>query len=106
MRDADFGAADISLCSGLQVCVAPQVVPTAARTAAGQPGLLRPGRTCFVTSACTGYANRPNSGNWDIYLTQVAPICSMSDRGSTADGGLPSQYQRVGSTIWHRGGLP
>ena len=27
---------------------------------AGQPRLLRPGRTCFVTSACTGYANRPN----------------------------------------------
>ena len=59
----NFGAADISLCSGLQVCVAPQVVPTAAHTAAGQPGLLRPGRTCFVTSARTGYPNRPNSGN-------------------------------------------
>ena len=42
---------------------APQVVPTAALTAAGQPELLRPGRTCFVTSARTGYANRPNSGN-------------------------------------------
>jgi len=41
----------------------PQVVPTAAHIAAGQPGFLRPGRTCFVTSACTGYANRPNSGN-------------------------------------------
>ncbi len=27
---------------------------------AGQPRLLRPGRTCFVASACTGYANRPN----------------------------------------------
>jgi hypothetical protein len=30
---------------------------------AGQPRLLRPGRTCFVTSACTGYANRPKTGN-------------------------------------------
>jgi hypothetical protein len=60
---ADFGAADISLCSGLQFCVAPQVVPTAARTTAGQPGLLRLGRTCFVASARTGYANRPDSGN-------------------------------------------
>src|SRR5215831_1336841 len=59
----DFGAADISLCSGLQFCVAPQVVPTAAHTTAGQPGLLRPGRTCFVASARTGYANRPISGN-------------------------------------------
>ena len=32
-------------------------------TAAGQPRLLLPGRTCFVTSARTGYANRPNTGN-------------------------------------------
>ena len=41
----------------------PQIVPTAASTAAGQPGLLRPGLSCFVTSARTGYANRPNTGN-------------------------------------------
>jgi len=44
--------------------LAPQIVPTAANTAAGQPGLLRPGTSCFVASARTGYANRPNSGNW------------------------------------------
>jgi hypothetical protein len=43
--------------------LAPQIVPTAASTAAGQPGLLRPGLSCFVTSARTGYANRPNTGN-------------------------------------------
>ena len=43
--------------------LAPQIVPTAARIATGQPGLLRPSRTCFVTSACIGYASRPNSGN-------------------------------------------
>jgi hypothetical protein len=30
------------------------------KTTAGQPRLLRPGRTCIVTFACTGYANRPN----------------------------------------------
>src|SRR5215471_19061321 len=41
-----------------------QIVPTAARTAAGQLRLLRPSRTCFVTSACIGYACRPNTGNW------------------------------------------
>jgi hypothetical protein len=29
-------------------------------TAAGQPGILRPGLSCFVTSTRTGYANRPN----------------------------------------------
>src|SRR5262249_54880753 len=42
----------------------PQIVPTAANTAAGQPGLLRPGLSCFVTSTRTGYANPPNTGNW------------------------------------------
>ena len=41
----------------------PQIVPTAAHIAAGQPGLLRPGISCFVTSTRTGYANRPNTGN-------------------------------------------
>lgn len=40
-----------------------QVVPTAAQRAAGQPRLLNPGRTCFVASARTGYASRPNTGN-------------------------------------------
>src|SRR5215510_897153 len=43
--------------------LAPRVVPTAAKTAAGQLGLLRPGLLCFVTSAHTGYANRLNTGN-------------------------------------------
>ena len=32
-------------------------------TAAGQPRLLLPGRTRFVTSTRTGYASRPNTGN-------------------------------------------
>ena len=40
--------------------LASQVVPTAAFHTAGQLRLLRPGRTRFVTSARTGYANRPN----------------------------------------------
>lgn len=31
--------------------------------AVGRPRLLRPGRTCFVASARTGYASRPNTGN-------------------------------------------
>ena len=44
--------------------LAPQIVPTAAYTAAGQPGLLRPSRTRFVTSPRIGYANRPTTGNW------------------------------------------
>jgi hypothetical protein len=37
------------------------IVPTAAHTVAGQPGLLRPGLSCIVASARTGYTNRPNS---------------------------------------------
>jgi hypothetical protein len=40
-----------------------QIVPTAVQTDTGQPRLLRPGKTCFVTSARTGYASRPNTGN-------------------------------------------
>jgi hypothetical protein len=43
--------------------LAPQIVPTAARLRAGQPGLLRPSRTCVVASACIGYASHPNTGN-------------------------------------------
>jgi hypothetical protein len=43
--------------------LASQVVPTAVHTATGQPRLLGPGRTCFVASARTGHANRPNTGN-------------------------------------------
>ena len=38
--------------------LSPQIVPTAAPTAAGQPGILLPGLSCFVTSTRTGYANR------------------------------------------------
>ena len=41
--------------------LAPQIVPAAAHTPAGQPGLLRPGLSCSSTR--TGYANRPNPGN-------------------------------------------
>src|SRR5262249_54747410 len=44
--------------------LAPQIVPTAANTSAGQPGLLRPSRTRFVASPRIGYANRLKTGNW------------------------------------------
>jgi len=42
--------------------LAPQIVPTAAHTPAGQPGLLRPGLSCSLPRS--GYASRPNTGNW------------------------------------------
>ena len=58
-----FEDADISLCSGLQVCSPPRSsLPL--RTPAGQPGLLHPSRTRFVASPRIGYANRLKTGNW------------------------------------------
>ena len=54
-----------------------QIVPTPAHTAAGQLRFLRPSRTCFVTSACIGYASRPNTGNWrrqDFHPTRFAAL--------------------------------
>src|SRR6516165_10333051 len=56
--------------------LAPQIVPTAANTPAGQPGLLRPSRTRFVTSPRIGYANRPMTGNWrygDLHPARLRP---------------------------------
>src|SRR5215467_11952268 len=58
-RGLVFEVADISLCPGLCVCVVSQIAPTAASFPTGQPRLLRPGISCFVTSARSGYAIRP-----------------------------------------------
>ncbi len=59
MTDRFFETAAISLCSGPQVCSPPRPFLPPRLIAAGQPRLLRPSRTCFVTSACIGYANHP-----------------------------------------------
>ena len=56
--------------------LAPHIVPTAAHTPAGQPGLLRPSRTRFVASPRIGYANRPKTGNWrcgDLHPARLRP---------------------------------
>ena len=56
--------------------LAPQIVPTAANTPAGQPGLLRPSRTRFVASPRIGYANRLKTGNWrcgDLHPARLRP---------------------------------
>jgi hypothetical protein len=45
------------------ILLASQVAPTAANISAGQPRLLHPGLSCFVASARTGHAIRPNTGN-------------------------------------------
>src|SRR6516162_5117114 len=58
--------------------LAPQIVPTAANTAAGQPGLLRPSRTRFVASPRIGYANRPNTGNWRYGDLHPARLSALS----------------------------
>ena len=68
IRERDFSAVSSRGCRHFFMFRPPsllvsQVVPTAAHRAAGQPRLLHPGRTCFVASARTGYASRPNTGN-------------------------------------------
>ena len=57
MTDRLFETAAISLCSGPQVCSPPRSSLPLQLIAAGQPRLLHPSRTCFVASACIGYAN-------------------------------------------------
>ena len=59
MTDPFFETAAISLCSGPLVCSPPRSFLPLRLIVAGQPRLLRPSRTCFVTSACIGYANHP-----------------------------------------------
>src|SRR5215472_13262915 len=63
--------------------LAPQIVPTAANTAAGQPGLLRPSTSCFVAAARTGYANRPTSGNWRYGDLHPARLSALSAAPAT-----------------------
>ena len=71
--------------------LAPQIVPTAANTAAGQPGLLRPSRTRFVASPRIGYANRPNTGNWRYGDLHPARLSALSAAPSTMLGLQPLQ---------------
>ena len=59
MTDRFFETAAISLCPGPQGCSPPRSFLPLRLIVAGQPRLLRPSRTCFVTSACIGYANHP-----------------------------------------------
>ena len=59
-----LGATVIPLCSGLQVCSPPRsLLPHQGFILSGQPWLLRPRISRFVTSPSRGYASRPKSGN-------------------------------------------
>jgi hypothetical protein len=77
-----FEDADISLCSGLQVCSPPRSsLPL--RTPAGQPGLLHPSRTRFVASPRIGYANRLKTGNWryrDFHPVRLSVLSAAPSR--------------------------
>jgi hypothetical protein len=82
----NFEAADISLCSGPRVCSPPRSFLPLRPNGAGQPRFLHPGLSCFVASARSGYASRPNTGNWrrrDFHPTRFAalsaapPSCSI-----------------------------
>jgi hypothetical protein len=72
--------------------LAPQIVPTAAITSAGQPGLLRPSTSCFVASARSGYANRPNTGNWRYGDSRPARLSVLS---ATPISSLPSRLKET-----------
>ena len=68
IRERDFPRASSRGCRHFfmfrpPILLASQVAPTAANISAGQPRLLHPGLSCFVASARTGHAIRPNTGN-------------------------------------------
>ena len=59
--EGHFGAAVILLCSGLQICSPPWLhLPQNSFRTPGQPWLLLPRISRFVTSPSSGYASRPN----------------------------------------------
>src|SRR5215813_5837158 len=77
--------------------LAPLIVPTAANTAAGQLGLLRPGLSCFVASARSGCANRPKTGNWRYGDLHPARLSALSAAPITLlqKAGLVDHQNRV-----------
>jgi hypothetical protein len=82
MTDRFFETAAISLCSGPQVCSPPRSFLPLRLIAAEQPRLLRPSRTCFVASACIGYANHPprQIGGVGTYTPRDSQPCRLLQR--------------------------
>ena len=72
-----FEVADISLCSGLQVCSPPRSSLPLRILPQGSRGFyVRAERGSFVTSPRIGYANRPTTGNWrygDLHPARLRP---------------------------------
>jgi hypothetical protein len=93
--------------------LAPRIVPTAAISAAGQLGLLRPGLSCFVAAARPGYANRPTSGNWrygDLHPARLsalsaAPLPDMPP-STTPGSPTPISSRAAVSTLAFVVGIP
>src|SRR5215468_7965537 len=74
--------------------LAPQIVPTAASTTAGQPGLLRPSRTRFVASPRIGYANRLKTGNWryrDFHPVRLSALSAAPSPSKGSRKNLPKK---------------
>ena len=72
-----------------------QVVPTAAILPAGQPGLLRPSRTCVVAFARIGYARRPTTGNWrheDFHLARFTALSTAPSASSLSQSNLSPDF--------------
>ena len=83
--------------------LSPQIVPTAAATTAEQPGILRPGLSCFVTSTRTGYANRltqaiDGTGTFTLSDSQPGPVAGLVGiEGGVVSGVLNLESPGVGA---------
>ena len=93
--------------------LSPQIVPTAAATTAEQPGILRPGLSCFVTSTRTGYANRltqaiDGTGTFTLSDSQPCRLLTslhlhyagfITTMGQSAPGRCISTFRLTGSPL-------
>jgi hypothetical protein len=99
--DRFFETAAIPLCSGPQVCSPPRSFLPLRLIGAGQPRLLRPSRTCFVASACIGYADHlPRQ----LVVWGLAPHKIHSLVGCSS---VAARFRQLtaAATSRHRGGL-
>ena len=84
--------------------LSPQIVPTAAATTAEQPGILRPGLSCFVTSTRTGYANRltqaiDGTGTFTLSDSQPCRLLTSLHGHYPASSLLPGSPPLAGASV-------